>query len=154
MVNRVRTGSAMKFHFHLSVLAVLLVAGCSPKVEVRGHSLEVEKVSQIQPGRTDRSGVLSLLGSPSAEAGFGEPVWYYIGGRTETLAFFEKEVVERNVLFIEFGEDGKVSKIGSLDRTDGQQVTYVDRETPTAGQKITLLEQLIGNIGRFNQAPK
>jgi hypothetical protein len=32
---------------------------------------------------------------------------------------------------------------------DGKKVVFVDRTTPTAGQRITILQQLIGNLGRF-----
>ena len=33
---------------------------------------------------------------------------------------------------------------------DGQEVAMVERETPTRGKELSLLQQLFGNLGRFN----
>ena len=33
---------------------------------------------------------------------------------------------------------------------DAQDVDPVDRETPTEGRDLTLLQQLFGNIGKFS----
>ena len=36
---------------------------------------------------------------------------------------------------------------------DGQDVAMSDRETPTRGRELTILEQLLGNVGR-GQLPR
>jgi hypothetical protein len=36
-----------------------------------------------------------------------------------------------------------------LDEEESQEVTLVSRQTPTAGHKLSILEQLLGNVGRF-----
>ena len=36
---------------------------------------------------------------------------------------------------------------------DGQRVSMNDRETPTRGRQLTILEQLLGNVGR-GQLPR
>ena len=33
---------------------------------------------------------------------------------------------------------------------DGEQIAYVDRVTPTPGSELTILQQLLGNLGKFN----
>ena len=33
---------------------------------------------------------------------------------------------------------------------DGRTIAYVDRTTPTEGNELTLIQQLLGNLGRFN----
>jgi hypothetical protein len=32
---------------------------------------------------------------------------------------------------------------------DGQEVAFVERETPTRGRSLTVLQQVFGNIGRI-----
>ena len=54
------------------------------------------------------------------------------------------------MIYIAFDENGVVDSIGRLNREDGKQIEYVGRDTQTAGQRISLLQQLFGNIGRFN----
>ncbi len=46
--------------------------------------------------------------------------------------------------------DGVVDTIERID-APGVDVPHVRRKTPTSGNEITVMEQLIGNVGRFNK---
>lgn len=134
----------------LAALVMLGLAACSPQVATHGNLVDPDALAKIEPGRADQATVLGLLGSPSTRGNFNEPTWYYIGQRTERQAFYRPETIERKVVYIDFEPDGRVRSIGSLDLDDGTKIAFVTRETPTAGQRITLIKQLIGNVGRFN----
>lgn len=127
-----------------------LAAACSPQISTHGNLVDPDALAKIEPGRSDQGTVLSLLGSPSTEANFNQPTWYYIGQRTERQAFYKPETIERKVVYVDFAPDGLVDTIGTLGLDDGKKIAFVTRETPTAGQRITLIKQLLGNIGRFN----
>jgi outer membrane protein assembly factor BamE (lipoprotein component of BamABCDE complex) len=133
-----------------SVLSGAFVVACAPQIDNRGNMVDIENLVEVIPGESDKARVEALLGSPSSTANFGEDIWYYVGRKTQRRALFRSEVLEQRVVFISFARDGFVDAVGELDQADGKQVEYVNRETPTAGQRITLLQQLIGNIGRFN----
>jgi hypothetical protein len=64
--------------------------------------------------------------------------------------FFAPEVLEQQVVIISFDKDGIVSGIDRLDKENGNQVQIVERTTPTAGAEMTFLQQMFGNLGRFN----
>ena len=51
---------------------------------------------------------------------------------------------------IEFDEQGTVSRIDRHDLNGAREIDLVDRETPTSGNELSVLEQFLGNIGRFN----
>ena len=53
------------------------------------------------------------------------------------------------MLVIRFNKQGIVQKVEHLDKQDGRELQIVDRKTPTRGKELTILEQLLGNIGRF-----
>ena len=109
-----------------------------------------EATEKIAPGKQTREQVQETLGTPSTRGNFaGDEIWFYIGKRTETTAFFAPDVLEHQVLEIRFGEDGRVSRVSQIDATKAAKPRPVDRETPTEGKKLTILEQFIGNIGRF-----
>ncbi|HEY9566717.1 MAG TPA: outer membrane protein assembly factor BamE [Thalassobaculum sp.] len=133
---------------------MLGLAACSSQISTHGNLVDPDALAKVEPGRSDQGTVLSLLGSPSTRGNFGEPTWYYIGQKTERQAFYKPETIERKVVYIDFEPTGVVKSIGTLDLEDGSKVAYVTRETPTAGQRITLVKQLIGNIGRFNTEPE
>ena len=126
------------------------LAACSPARDNHGNIPLTEAAEKIAPGKQTREQVRETLGSPSTRATFeGDDIWYYIGKRTETTAFLAPDVLEHRILEIRFGEDGRVSQVREIDATKAVKPRLVDRETPTKGKKLTLLEQFIGNIGRF-----
>ncbi len=133
-------------------LLVAATAACSPTTATRGHLFEETRLSEIEPGRSTRNDVAAILGSPSTVSAFEPDVWYYIGQVTEQTAFFDPDVVERQVLVVTFNPQGVVEMLDQRDRDDGARVELVDRETPTLGRQMTFIEQMIGNFGRFNNA--
>jgi len=133
-----------------AVLCVGIVA-CAPRLDTRGYQFDPDTLSQIVPGTHTKDDVTEILGSPSSTAVLDSEVWYYIGNQTETLAFFEPKVTERQVVTIVFGNDGVVSTIDAFGLERGRKFDFVERETPTTGSQLTLLDQLLGNLGRFNK---
>lgn len=132
------------------MLAVLAAAGCDPRYATRGNIPTDSQVSVIVPGVHGREDVRNVLGSPSVISTFDDNTWYYIGRKTEQYAFFKRKTIEQQVLIVRYGGDGLVEKISRLDKSDGREIDLVQRETPSAGRKLGLLEQLFGNIGRFS----
>lgn len=80
-------------------------------------------------------------------------MWYYISQTTEKYTYNRPQVTQRSVTEITFAEDDKVASVRNLGLEDGQQVAMQSRETPTRGRELTVLEQLLGNIGR-GQLPR
>jgi outer membrane protein assembly factor BamE (lipoprotein component of BamABCDE complex) len=134
----------------LSTIALLLTASCSPIIDQRGHSAEQTDYSQIVIGQSRSDDVASILGSPSAESTFGGKTWYYIMERRETVGMLAPEVVDHQVTAIRFDDDDVVSDISKLDKDKAEPVEYVEKTTPTEGRKVTVMEQLLGNFGKFN----
>lgn len=140
----------MQFRYAYALAAMLGLAACTSQIATHGNLVDPDALAKVEPGKSDQATVLSLLGSPSTRGNFSEPTWYYVGQRTERMAFYKPETIDRKVVYVDFEPSGVVKSIGKLDLADGSKVAYVTRETPTAGQRITLIKQLIGNIGRFN----
>ncbi|MGB0672097.1 MAG: outer membrane protein assembly factor BamE, partial [Rhodospirillales bacterium] len=111
-----------------------------------------ERLADIRPGEISRAEVAEILGSPTNIAPFDGESWYYVSERTETFAFFEPEVKERQVLVLNFDKSGVLRDMKALSLQDGKEVALVDRETPTAGNDFTVIQQIFGNLGRFEGA--
>ena len=97
--------------------------------------------------------MLTQLSSPSATSTFEDNIWYYISQTTERYTYNRPQVSQRSVTAITFAEDDKVAEVRTLGLEDGQQVAMNDRETPTRGRELTVIEQLLGNVGR-GQLPR
>ncbi len=143
----------MRSFFTIALL--LALTACSPITRTHGNLISDDNLKQINPGVSRQADVAALLGTPSAEGTFDPNEWYYVGQVTEKTAFFAPEVVKRNVVRISFSPvDGTVTKVEHLDQNSGQYVEVVDRTTPTAGHNLGIIEQVIGNVGRFSPPSK
>ena len=134
----------------LAACAVVGLSACGDNVQLRGNTPEPEDIAAIQPGVQSRQDVIDLLGSPSTVSTFEDRKWYYIGQKTEEIAFMKPEVIDRQVLVVTFDDSGLVEGTKMYGMEDAQDVEPVDRETPTEGRDLTFLQQLFGNIGRFS----
>lgn len=133
--------------FLAGALVVSSLAACAPIKDVRGYIPDEERVGAIKVGTDTRDSVQEKLGTPSSTAAFGDPTWYYISTEQERYAFFQPDVTKRQILAVEFNDDGKVADIRKYGIEDGQVIALVDRETPSRGKEMTLLQQLFGNMG-------
>jgi outer membrane protein assembly factor BamE (lipoprotein component of BamABCDE complex) len=133
-----------------ALLAAALLAACAPEISNHGYHFDETALAQLEPGRTTRDGTLQLLGSPSSIALFDDNVWYYVSQRRERMSFYQEEVVAQKVVTVTFDERGVVQDIARQDLDDAFEVSLVDRETPTSGNELSILEQFLGNLGRFN----
>lgn len=138
-----------------ALVAVALAAGlgaCQATIDVRGFVPDEENLARIKVGEQKKEDVRELLGTPSTIGIFGDETWLYISRRTETYAFFEPRVLEQKVVAIVFDEAGSVSNVQRLELADGKVVQHIARVTPSPGKELSFLEQLLGNVGKFNRS--
>lgn len=139
------------FWVKLGALCLIVAIGaCSPRAATRGNLPDPDLVAQLKEGDITRDEVAEFLGSPSSVAPFGDEVWFYISEQTETLAWFEPEIKDRQVLALHFDKAGTLVKIQTAGLEEGNKLAPVERKTKTHGLKLTFLEQLVGNFRRFS----
>lgn len=130
--------------------ALLALACCTNPVDQRGNLPDPDKLAQIKPGTTDKATVTQLLGSPSSIAAFDPNTWYYISQKTRPVAFLMPERVDQEVVAIDFDETGIVRDLRRKSMADGATVEPNPKATPAPGREFSVLEQLLGNLGRFS----
>jgi outer membrane protein assembly factor BamE (lipoprotein component of BamABCDE complex) len=135
-------------------LWLMSLAACAPTIQQEGNVPDADQVVMINPGVDDKNRVNQLLGSPSAVSAFEDRTWYYISRRTEQTAFLDPEVVEQEVLAISFDAQNIVQDMKVYGLEHGRMVAMVDRVTPTHGNDLTIVQQVLGNLGRFNNPDK
>lgn len=128
----------------------LAVGGCETIVDQRGFAPTPGSMEKLEIDTQSREDVVRLIGSPSAVATFNPNVWYYISQKQEYYAFFKPTMLEQNVIQLNFNESGRLTEIKKYDLSDSRDIQMVSRITPTAGKEITVLEQIMGNVGRFS----
>ena len=136
----------------VAVAMSVLLAACAITETRRGHLLPEDVAAELSAANVSQQRVVELLGTPSTVSAFDRNRWYYIGEVQQHSAFFKPDVVARDVLILDFDQNQQLARVATLSENEGKEITLVSRETPTEGNKITIMQQLLGNIGRFNSA--
>lgn len=132
-----------------------VVGGCTPLTSYSGFQAIEAKPADMKVGEDSKSTVREKLGSPSAVSTFDNDAWYYISQTTDRVAFYKPRVIKRDVVAIKFSTaDEKVASVDTFTLKDGKVIAYNGRETPTRGREMTVLEQLLGTVGRGGMLPQ
>ncbi|MEP9377847.1 outer membrane protein assembly factor BamE [Aquabacter sp. CN5-332] len=117
----------------------------------RGYVLSEGALEQVPVGSSQEQ-VLLVLGTPSTVATVQGDVFYYISQTEKKVAFLKPEITDQKVLAIYFGKDRRVSRIANYGLKDGKIFDFVSQTTPTSGEELSVLKQLI-NATNFTASP-
>jgi outer membrane protein assembly factor BamE (lipoprotein component of BamABCDE complex) len=130
------------------VLGASALAACAPVASNHGFVALDVKPAEVKVGQDTKSTVLERLGSPSARSTFDQNTWFYMSQSVERVAFYRPRVTKREVVAVSFDPAEKVASVNSYTLADGKVIALNGRQTPTRGRELTILEQLLGNVGR------
>jgi outer membrane protein assembly factor BamE (lipoprotein component of BamABCDE complex) len=140
------------FQFFSATTALLMLgltlASCTPTISKRGNAIEEEQLQQITVGESSREDVAKVLGTPTQMATFDDKTWYYIGQRTEQEAFYDPELKEQKIVTVEFTPEGKVASVNQTGSELAKNIDPSSDKTPTYGKELSIVQQLLGNLGR------
>ena len=125
---------------------VFSASSCALFTANHGHLLDKEKVALIEVEVSTRSQVVSILGAPTTVSSFDSNTWYYIGQKTERIAFLNPSTVEATIFTIQFDDNDRVKAIDELDEQVIKDIAFVDRETLTQGRTFSIFEQLFSTL--------
>lgn len=135
------------------LLLSLLLSGCGwlmPPPQTRGNKVDAEQLKELVPGTSTKADVTAVIGSPTARGTFDDNTWLYISEVTRQRIGRTLGVLGQRVIVLSFDDRGVLHDIATRDQDDALPVTIVARTTPSPGTEASFVQQLLGNIGRFN----
>jgi outer membrane protein assembly factor BamE (lipoprotein component of BamABCDE complex) len=133
----------------LAVSGGFLLAACNPEPVSRGYILDPTALSQIKTG-DDEQRVLQILGTPSTVATVGGSTWYYISQTAvRRFKFQAPTVTDQRVLAVSFDKNKRVERIASYGMQDGVVFDFISRTTPTGGEELSMVKQLMRATGQL-----
>jgi outer membrane protein assembly factor BamE (lipoprotein component of BamABCDE complex) len=125
------------------------VGACTPTEYVRGYVPTEKTINKLKTGVDNKRKVVRLVGSPTSVSTFESSTWYYVSRRSQQLAFFEEELLDQQVLAIDFDKNGLIKELRRFAMDDARHIIPVGHKTISHGREMGILEQLFGNLGRF-----
>lgn len=137
--------------FALLLACLLIMASCTPIQAQRGQMVSDEEEGRLIVGTTAKPEVLAALGTPTSVSTFDEKIWYYVGEDTSEVGIHGVKTDARRVLVLRFDESGVLQDKKILGKEDGQSVAMRPNSTKVLSREPTVIQQLIGNVGRFSK---
>jgi outer membrane protein assembly factor BamE (lipoprotein component of BamABCDE complex) len=137
------------------LISCLLLSSCSwlmPPPQVRGNKVDPESLKELVPGTSTKADVTAIIGSPTAKDTFDDNTWLYISELTQPRIGRTLGELDQNVIVLNFNDSGVLKTVDKLSQDAALPVTVIARTTPSPGTEASFMQQLLGNIGRFNPA--
>jgi outer membrane protein assembly factor BamE (lipoprotein component of BamABCDE complex) len=139
----------------IALSTAVLLGACTPITSYQGFQAVEASPTDVKVGVDSKATVMDRLGSPSAVAAFDPNTWYYISQISDQMAFRKPDIRRRDVVAINFDKkDDKVLAVNTYGLKDGHVVAYNRRSTPTRGRELSIIEQILGNIGNGQILPQ
>ena len=135
--------SIRSFIFVLTIFA----AGCSPVYRHHGYVPPEADLALVQVGQTCQFELEGMIGRPGSQGLLEGSSWYYVGSRWRHYGAMRPQEVDRQVVAIHFTPDGTVSNVERFGLERGRVVVLSRRVTDSGVVNISLIRQLMGNIG-------
>ncbi len=139
-----------KFNIFLTIFSALLLFSCDSDLENRGYVTKFSDFKRVRDGETTKDEVQAMLGSPTTKSVYGKEQWIYAGIEETQETFFEPEVKNFQAYIITFNDEGIVSRVESKGKDSLREFEVSDDKTLTGGSEMTVMQQLLGNLGKFN----
>jgi outer membrane protein assembly factor BamE (lipoprotein component of BamABCDE complex) len=134
-----------------ALLAGLLVSACAPTVSTHGNLLSQHKIQMIHAQTSTRADVETNWGPPTMVSTFDNNTWYYLGETDSQEGIYLPKVDQRQMIKVTFDATDHVTFVGILDEKQARNFAFDKSQTPTAGKEFTVMQQFIGNLGRYNK---
>jgi outer membrane protein assembly factor BamE (lipoprotein component of BamABCDE complex) len=134
---------------------LLATGACAPITSYSGfQTVDADPAKDVALGTDTKSTVRTKLGTPSATSTFDPNVWFYMNQIKERVAFRRPRIVERQVTAIAFDKESEqVTAVNNYTLKDGRVIAYNEHETPTRGRQLSIMEQILGTVGRGTMLP-
>ena len=134
--------------FKITIL-FFFVIGCSKLVEQNGVPINNEMFQKLIIDSSTKNQVKKNLGEPLIIDDQNEETWIYFSQKIEKIAFFAPKLNERTVMLLKFKNNKLINK-ESFTQKDSKIIDISTKKVISGGRKLTVLQQIFGNIGNFS----
>ena len=129
---------------------IIFSFGCSKVIEQNGVSPNEERLNDLKIGKITKLQVKKLIGDPIfVDSNNNDETWIYFSQKIEKIAFFKPELISRKVILLSFNNK-ILSKVETFSQEDSKIINLNTKKVVSGGRKLTVLQQIFGNIGNFS----
>ena len=129
---------------------IIFSFGCSKVIEQNGVSPNKERLNDLKIGKITKPQVRNLIGDPIfVDSNNNKETWIYFSQKIEKFAFLKPELISRKVILLSFNNK-ILSKVETFSKENSKIINLNTKKVVSGGRKLTVLQQIFGNIGNFS----
>ncbi|HET6308248.1 MAG TPA: outer membrane protein assembly factor BamE [Rhodopila sp.] len=139
----------------LLLISCLFLSSCGwllPPPVLRGNKVDPESMKELTIGTSTKADVTAIIGSPTARDTFDDNTWLYITEVTQQRIGEVLGEIDQGVVVLKFDDKSVLTSIDKLNKDASISAPMIARTTASPGTEASFMQQLLGNIGRFNPA--
>ncbi|WP_323765560.1 outer membrane protein assembly factor BamE [Marinovum sp.] len=144
------TGRTKAMRVVIALACTVVLSACVAQYRNHGYLPSDADLADVLVGVDTRDSVAETIGVPGTSGVLDQGNYYYVGSRVRHYGAFPPEIIEREIVAVEFDATGVVRNITRYGLEDGQVVMLTRRVTVTGDGDIGFIRQLFGNIGGIN----
>ncbi len=131
-------------------LFLAIAVSCAPVYRNHGYVPDDADLESVIVGVDTRDSVEELLGLPTTGGVTKSDGFYYISSRWRHFTYNKPKPIEREIVAINFDNEGVVTNISRYGLEDGRVVVLSRRVTSGGAGEISFIRQLMGDFGRVD----
>lgn len=133
---------------NISILSLLLLSGCNLG-NATGYVPTSAEIKQVKLHVDTRTSIEEKFGRPMVVGEDGR-TWYYISSYRKYVGALPEIEENRRVLKVVFDANDRVISMTESGLKQAQDIALANSVTETGGRRLSLADQLLGNIGNFS----
>lgn len=133
-------------------LIITAISGCQT-TQHHGIKLKDEDLAGLKINKTTKAELVAKIGHPNYQPTYSKNTWYYVSVENAKRGFFKPSIKETEIYQAQFKND-KLVAFNKLDIEHNNNVHIVSAHEKSRGTELSLFEEFIQNIGRYNPKPQ
>ena len=135
----------------LFLLLIFIVSNCQLKEPIKGHGINFleNRSKKISLNKSNKNDVINILGNPHTTSIDDDNLWFYFDRKISSgsiINFGESDLLENNVLVINFDKYGIVDQKEFYSKEDMKKIKYSEMKTNNPVSKQSFVTSFLQSI--------
>jgi len=135
----------------LFLLLIFIVSNCQLKEPIKGHGINFleNRSKKISLNKSNKNDVIDILGNPHTTSIDDDNLWFYFDRKISSgsiINFGESDLLENNVLVINFDKYGIVDQKEFYSKEDMKKIKYSEMKTENPVSKQSFVSTFLQSV--------
>ena len=135
----------------LFLLLIFIVSNCQLKEPIKGHGINFleNRSKKISLNKSNKNDVIDILGNPHTTSIDDDNLWFYFDRKISSgsiINFGESDLLENNVLVINFDKYGIVDQKEFYSKEDMKKIKYSEMKTENPVSKQSFVSSFLQSV--------